>query len=142
VGRPVTSVQGLYERMTLEAFQSRLSWITVLGKRENFRRAFAGFDPGRVAAFTEDDVARLLCDPGIIRNRAKITAAIENARLVVDLGPKFQSWCSAIGWSAARGRAQGSGAPSHRSQSLWREPLKARGFRFFGPTTAYAMMQA
>jgi DNA-3-methyladenine glycosylase I len=97
VGRPVTSVQGFYERMTLEAFQSGLSWITVLGKRENFRRAFAGFDPGRVAAFTEDDVTRLLCDPGIIRNRAKITAAIENARLVVDLGPKFQSWCSAIG---------------------------------------------
>jgi DNA-3-methyladenine glycosylase I len=84
----------------------------------------------------------MLSDPGIIRNRAKITAAIENARLVVDLGRSLQSWCSAIGWSAARGRAQGSGAPPHRSQSPWREPLKARGFRFFGPITAYAMMQA
>ena len=88
-GRPVSSVQGLYERMTLEAFQSGLSWITILRKRENFRRAFAGFRPERVAAFTEDDIARLLSDPGIVRNRAKITAAIENARLVVDLGPRF-----------------------------------------------------
>ena len=141
-GRPVTSVQGLYERMTLEAFQSGLSWTTVLRKRENFRRAFAGFDPGRVAAFTEDDVARLLCDPGIIRNRAKITAPIETLGSLSILVRSFQSWCSAIGWSAARGRAQGSGAPFHRSQSPWREPLKARGLRFFGPTAAYAMMQA
>ena len=86
-GKPVTNVQGIYERMTLEAFQSGLSWITILRKRENFRRAFAGFQPEGVSAFTEDDIARLLSDPGIVRNRAKITAAIENARLVVDLGP-------------------------------------------------------
>ena len=88
-GKPVTSVQGIYERMTLEAFQSGLSWITILRKRENFRRAFAEFRPEGVSAFTEDDVARLLSDPGIVRNRAKITAAIANARLVVDLGPQF-----------------------------------------------------
>ncbi|HKN44710.1 MAG TPA: DNA-3-methyladenine glycosylase I, partial [Propionibacteriaceae bacterium] len=88
-GKSVTSVQGIYERMTLEAFQSGLSWITILRKRENFRRAFAGFQPEAVSAFTEDDIARLLSDAGIVRNRAKITAAIENARLVVDLGPKF-----------------------------------------------------
>ncbi|HEY6684528.1 MAG TPA: DNA-3-methyladenine glycosylase I [Propionibacteriaceae bacterium] len=106
-GRPVTSVQGLYERMTLEAFQSGLSWITVLRKRENFRRAFAGFDPGRVAAFTEDDVARLLDDPGIIRHCAKITAAIENARLVVDLGPKFAELV--LGYRVVRPPAAGPG---------------------------------
>ncbi|HEX6758920.1 MAG TPA: DNA-3-methyladenine glycosylase I, partial [Propionibacteriaceae bacterium] len=88
-GRPVSTVQGLYERMTLEAFQSGLSWITILRKRENFRRAFAGFQPERVAAFTEDDIERLLSDPGIVRNRAKIAAAIQNARLVVDLGPRY-----------------------------------------------------
>jgi DNA-3-methyladenine glycosylase I len=111
--RPVTSVQGLYERMTLEAFQSGLSWITVLRKRENFRRAFAGFDPGRVAAFTEDDVARLLCDPGIIRNRAKITAAIENARLVVDLGPNFSELVLGYPVVGRPRPAQGSGAPPH-----------------------------
>jgi len=82
-GRPVTSVQGLYERMTLEAFQSGLSWTTVLRKRENFRRAFAGFDPGRVAAFTEDDVARRYPKP------RQNYGSHRNARLVVDLGPKF-----------------------------------------------------
>src|SRR5215207_9718676 len=128
--------------MILEAFQSGLSWITVLGKRENFRRAFAAFDPERVAAFTEDDVARLLCDPGIIRNRAESRQPSKTPGSLSILARSFQSWCSAIGWSAARGRAQGSGAPPHRSQSPWREPLKARGSRLFGPITAYAMMQA
>jgi DNA-3-methyladenine glycosylase I len=88
-GRPVSTLQGLYERMTLEAFQAGLSWITILRKRENFRRAFAGFWPERVAAFADHDIERLLNDPGIVRNRAKIMAAIENARLVVDLGPRF-----------------------------------------------------
>jgi DNA-3-methyladenine glycosylase I len=96
-GQPVTSVQGLYERMTLEAIKSGLSWTTVLRKRENFRRAFAGFDPGRAAAFAEDDVARLLCDPGVIRNHAKITAAIETPGSLSILARNFQSWCSAIG---------------------------------------------
>jgi DNA-3-methyladenine glycosylase I len=141
-GRPVTTVQGIYERMTLEAFQSGLSWITVLRKRENFRRAFAGFQPELVSAFTEDDVARLLSDPGIIRNRAKITAAVGNARLVVDLGPRFAELV--LKYRLVRRSRPGPGesrATSPESVGLARE-LKALGFRFFGPTTAYAMMQA
>src|SRR4029450_13828740 len=88
-GRPVSTVQGLYERMTLEAFQSGLSWITILRKRENFQRAFADFQPERVAAFTEDDIERLLSDPGIVRNRAKITPSSTTALLVADLGARF-----------------------------------------------------
>jgi len=141
-GRPVTTGQGIYERMTLEAFQSGLSWITVLRKRENFRRAFAGFQPKIVAHFTEDDVARLLSDPGIIRNRAKITAAIENARLVVDLGPRFAELVLEHRVVGRHRPGPGeSRATSPESVALARE-LKALGFRFFGPTTAYAMMQA
>jgi DNA-3-methyladenine glycosylase I len=141
-GRPVASVQGIYERMTLEAFQSGLSWITVLRKLENFRRAFASFQPELVAAFTEDDVTRLLNDSGIIRNRAKITAVIENARLVVDLGPKFAELVLSyrvVG--RPRPDPEESRATSPESVAMARE-LKRLGFRFFGPTTAYAMMQA
>jgi DNA-3-methyladenine glycosylase I len=141
-GRPVASVQGIYERMTLEAFQSGLSWITILRKRENFRRAFAEFQPERVSAFTEADVARLLSDTGIVRNRAKITAAIENAQRVVDLGPKFPE--IVLGYRVVgrpRPGAEDWRATSPESVAMARE-LKALGFRFFGPTTAYAMMQA
>jgi DNA-3-methyladenine glycosylase I len=141
-GRPVTTVHGIYERMTLEAFQSGLSWITILRKRENFRRAFADFQPEKVAAFTEDDVARLLSDPGIVRNRAKITAAVENARLVVDLGSSFAELI--IGYRVVDRPRPGPGesrATSAESVAMARE-LKKLGFRFFGPTTAYAMMQA
>jgi len=141
-GRPVASVQGIYERMTLEAFQSGLSWITILRKRENFRRAFAEFQPERVSAFTEDDVARLLSDTGIVRNRAKITAAIENARRVVDLGPRFAE--IVLGYRVVGRPRPGAGdwrATSPESVAMARA-LKALGFRFFGPTTAYAMMQA
>jgi len=141
-GRPVASVQGIYERMTLEAFQSGLSWITILRKRENFRHAFAQFQPERVSAFTEADVARLLSDTGIVRNRAKITAAIENARRVVDLGPKFAE--IVLGYRVVGRPRPGAGdwrATSPESVAMARA-LKALGFRFFGPTTAYAMMQA
>ncbi len=141
-GKPVDSVSGLYERMTLEAFQSGLAWITILRKRENFRRAFAGFQPELVANFGEDDIARLLSDPGIVRNRAKITAAIENARLVVDLGPTFADLI--LSYRVIDRPRPGAGerrATSPESTALARE-LKAKGFRFFGPTTAYAMMQA
>jgi DNA-3-methyladenine glycosylase I len=141
-GKPVTNVQGLYERMTLEAFQAGLSWITILRKRENFRRAFADFQPERVAAFTEHDIARLLTDPGIVRNRIKITAAIENARRVVDLGPKFAETVLGYRVVGQQRPAPGEGrATSPESVAMARE-LKALGFRFFGPTTAYAMMQA
>jgi DNA-3-methyladenine glycosylase I len=141
-GRPVASVQGLFERMTLEAFQSGLSWITILRKRENFRRAFAGFLPETVSAFTEDDVARLLSDPGIVRNRAKITAAIENARLVVELGQKFAELV--LGYRVVGRPRPAAGewrSTSPESVAMARD-LKGLGFRFFGPTTAYAMMQA
>jgi DNA-3-methyladenine glycosylase I len=141
-GRPVSSVQGLYERMTLEAFQSGLSWITILRKRENFRRAFAGFRPEQVADFTEADIQRLLSDPGIVRNRAKIVAAIQNARLVVDLGPRFAEIVLSyrvIG--RPRPTAGEWRATSPESIGMARE-LKGLGFRFIGPTTAYATMQA
>jgi DNA-3-methyladenine glycosylase I len=141
-GKPVVTLQGIYERMTLEAFQSGLSWITILRKRENFRRAFAAFQPELVSAFTEEDVARLLSDPGIVRNRAKIAAAIENARLVVDLGPRFVELV--LGYRVAGRPRPGPGdsrATSPESVAMARD-LKRLGFRFFGPTTAYAMMQA
>jgi len=141
-GRPVSTVQGLYERMTLEAFQSGLSWITILRKRENFRRAFAGFRPEQVADFTEADIQRLLSDPGIVRNRAKIVAAIQNARLVVDLGPRFAEIVLSY---RVIGRPRPAGgewrATSPESIGMARE-LKGLGFRFIGPTTAYATMQA
>lgn len=141
-GKPVVTLQGIYERMTLEAFQSGLSWITILRKRENFRRAFAAFQPELVSAFTEEDVARLLSDPGIVRNRAKIAAAIENARLVVDLGPRFVELV--LGYRVVGRQRPGPGdsrATSPESVAMARD-LKRLGFRFFGPTTAYAMMQA
>lgn len=141
-GRPVTTGQGIYERMTLEAFQSGLSWITILRKRENFRRAFADFQPALVSAFTEDDVTRLLSDPGIVRNRAKIMAAIENARLVVDLGPRFSELILSYRVEGRlRPGPEERRATSPESVALARQ-LKGLGFRFFGPTTAYAMMQA
>jgi DNA-3-methyladenine glycosylase I len=141
-GKPVSTVQGLYERMTLEAFQSGLSWITILRKRENFRRAFAGFWPERVAAFTTGDVERLLSDPGIVRNRAKIAAAIENARLVVDLGSSFAEIVLSYRVIGRPRPVAGEWrATSPESIAMARE-LKDLGFRFIGPTTAYATMQA
>lgn len=141
-GRPISTMQGLYERLTLEAFQSGLSWITVLRKRENFRRAFAGFQPERVADFDEDDIQRLLSDPGIIRNRAKIAAAIQNARLVVDLGPRFAELVLSYRVIGRPRPAAGEWrATSPESVGMARE-LKRLGFRFIGPTTAYATMQA
>ena len=124
-GRPVSTVQGLYERMTLEAFQSGLSWITILRKRENFRRAFAGFRPERVAAFTDTDIGRLLSDPGIVRNRAKIAAAIENARLVVDLGARFAEIVLGYRVIGRPRPREGSCVPLHQSQSQWRTSSRA-----------------
>jgi DNA-3-methyladenine glycosylase I len=141
-GKPVSTVQGLYERMTLEAFQSGLSWITILRKRENFRRAFAGFWPERVAAFTTGDIERLLSDPGIVRNRAKIAAAIENARLVVDFGSRFAEIVLSYRVIGRPRPVAGEWrATSPESVAMARE-LKDLGFRFIGPTTAYATMQA
>ena len=141
-GQPVTDVVGLYERLSLEAFQSGLSWITILRKRESFRSAFAGFDPQTVAQFDEDDVARLMADPGIVRNRAKIDATIANAQVVVELGDRFPK----LIWShQVVGRPRPTGADwratSPESVALARG-LKRTGIRFVGPTTAYALMQA
>jgi DNA-3-methyladenine glycosylase I len=141
-GRPVTSVQGLYERLTLEAFQSGLSWITILRKRESFRRAFAGFDPVVVAAFDAGDEERLLADAGIVRNRAKIEAAIGNARVVAELGQGFADLVlSHQVLNRPRPTAEDWRATSPESVAL-SKALRAAGIRFVGPTTAYALMQA
>ena len=147
-GRPVTDERGLYERMSLEAFQSGLSWLTILRKREAFRAAFAGFDPDAVARFGRADVERLLGDAGIVRNRAKIEATIANARATVALradGPTLPE----LVWERYRPppRPQPprtfADVPSRTPETvaLARE-LKRRGFRFVGPTTLYALMQA
>ena len=140
--------RGLYERLCLEAFQSGLSWLTILRKREAFRAAFAGFEIDRVAAFGSGDVKRLLADEGIVRNRAKIEAAIANARAVAELRDEGESLAAAD--LVVSRPTPGIAAPrsyddvpstTPESKALARE-LKRRGFRFVGPTTAYALMQA
>jgi len=142
-GRPVTSVSGLYERLSLEAFQSGLAWITILRKREGFRAAFAGFQPDRVARFGPADVERLMNDPGIVRNRAKIEATIANARVVESLGEDFAQLILAHG-DRDRPRPTGDGAVRATAPEsvAMATALKASGIRFVGPTTAYALMQA
>ncbi len=140
-GWPVASVAGLYERLTLEAFQSGLAWITILRKREGFRRAFAGFEPEVVAGFDEDDRARLLADAGIVRNVAKVDAAIANARVVADLGERFVDLVWSFRTASPRPRPDEPRAVTPESTALARA-LKAEGIRFVGPTTAYALMQA
>jgi DNA-3-methyladenine glycosylase I len=145
-GFPVLDEHGLYERMTLEAFQSGLSWRTVLLKRPAFREAFADFDPDAVAAFGDADVERLLADAGIIRNRAKIEAAIANARATVELRAAGEPLDAVIRAHAPDRRDPPSAwhdVPSKTPETvaLARE-LKRRGFRFVGPTTLYALMQA
>jgi DNA-3-methyladenine glycosylase I len=142
-GRPVRSETGLYEKLCLEAFQSGLSWRTVLNKRPGFRKAFADFDVNAVAAFGDDDVARLMADAAIVRNRAKILAAITNARATVELDGTLPD----VVWSHApargAGRAAMSDVPGTSPESVaLSKTLKKRGFVFVGPTTAYAMMQA
>ncbi|MDQ1617361.1 MAG: DNA-3-methyladenine glycosylase [Actinomycetota bacterium] len=142
-GRPMHGDPALFERLSLEAFQSGLSWLTILRKRPAFRAAFADFDPARVAAFGARDVRRLLADSGIVRNRAKIDAAVANARALLDL----EDGLDALLWSFApdRHRAPRTTAdiPSTSPESTaMAKELKRRGFRFVGPTTAYALMQA
>ncbi len=144
-GRPVLDERGLYERLCLEGFQSGLSWLTILRKRENFRDAFAGFDAAAVARFGDRDIERLLGDAGIIRHRGKIEAAIANARATLALresGTPLQE----LVWSFR------SDGPAPRTNADWRshtpesvelsKRLRAAGFRFVGPTTVYAAMQA
>jgi DNA-3-methyladenine glycosylase I len=146
-GRPVRDERGLYERMVLEGFQSGLSWLTILRKRDNFRAAFANFDIEAVAKFGDRDVHRLLGDAGIVRHRGKIEAAIANAKAAAEMHAKGES-LSELVWSfAPDGRRRAPRSPEDlpaitpESTALSKE-LKKRGFRFVGPTTAYATMQA
>jgi DNA-3-methyladenine glycosylase I len=142
-GVPVTGVVGLFERLSLEAFQSGLSWITILRKREAFRAAFLGFDPARVAAFGESDVARLMADPGIVRNRAKISATVDNARVVAGLGEEFARVILRYAEpDHPRPSAGGDVRASSPGSVAMAKELKRAGIRFVGPTTAYALMQA
>jgi DNA-3-methyladenine glycosylase I len=142
-GRAVDTVQGLYERLTLEAFQSGLAWITILRKRDAFRRAFAGFDPIRVAGYDADDVERLMADAGIVRNRAKIEAAIHNARVVADWGQGFADLVLGHAQPDRPRPVSSDQVPASTPESVaLARGLKKHGIRFFGPTTAYATMQA
>ena len=142
-GRPVRDDAGLFERLSLEAFQSGLSWLTILRKREGFRSAFAGFDIEAVARYGPDDVTRLLADTAIVRNRAKIEAVIGNARAALAL----PGGLAALVWSYAGGQEKApvtlADIPSSTpgSKALSKE-LRKHGFSFTGPATAYATLQA
>jgi DNA-3-methyladenine glycosylase I len=146
-GRPVRDERGLYERMVLEGFQSGLSWLTILRKRENFRAAFANFDVDTVAGFGERDVKRLLGDAGIVRHRGKIEAAIQNARAAAAMHAAGESLADLVWSYAPTGRRrvprslEDLPALTPESTALSKD-LKKRGLRFVGPTTAYATMQA
>ncbi|GAA1548039.1 DNA-3-methyladenine glycosylase I [Kribbella lupini] len=143
-GQVIRDDRGLYERMTLEGFQSGLSWITILRKRENFRRAFAGFDPEVVAAYGEDDRARLMSDAGIVRNRLKVNAAIVNARALLELEPgEFTEFLWSFRPEQQHVPKTLADVPATTPESIaMAKGLKKKGFVFVGPTTAYALMQA
>lgn len=145
-GVAVTDEQGVFERLSLEAFQSGLSWVTVLRKRPAFREAFAGFDPDAVAAFDEADVERLMANEGIIRNHAKILATIDNARATVALRETGTTLAELV-WSF---RPENQELPTSLEEVPTTSPeslslskaLKAAGFRWVGPTTMFALMEA
>ena len=147
-GVPSHDDRHLFEMLVLEGAQAGLSWITVLRKREHYRRVFADFDAERVARYTDEDVARLLADPGIVRNRLKVEAAIANARAVLAARERFGS-LDALVWRFVEGMPQEGArraladvpAATAESQAMSRE-LKRLGFRFVGPTVCYAFMQA
>lgn len=147
-GRPVTDDARLYEKLCLEGFQSGLSWLVILRKRAGFRRAFADFEPSRVAAFGDADVERILGDPSVVRHRGKIEAAIANARATEEVAARYGSLSSFV-WRfepARRGRPAPrslSQVPSGSPESVaLAEALRTCGFRYVGPTTAYAAMQS
>ncbi|MDQ6875168.1 MAG: DNA-3-methyladenine glycosylase I [Actinomycetota bacterium] len=142
-GVPLRGDDAMFERLSLEAFQSGLSWLTILRKRPAFRAAFAGFCIDAVAAFDAADVERLLADPGIVRNRAKVAATIANARVARALDGGLSNLMWSFAPTAHRRPATPGQAPSTspEAQALARE-LKRRGFTFVGPTTSYALMQA
>ena len=143
-GTPLRGDDALFERLCLEAFQSGLSWITILRKRPAFRAAFAGFAIDAVAAFTDDDEARLMADAGIVRNRAKIAAAVRNARAAQDLPEGLSELLWSFAPDGPRARpATLADVPGDEPESVaMAKELKRRGFVFVGPTTAYALMQA
>jgi DNA-3-methyladenine glycosylase I len=143
-GRPLHGERELFERLSLEAFQSGLSWLVILRKREAFRAAFCQFDVDAVAEFGDEDVTRLLADSAIVRNRAKIVSTIANARAVRSAIPEG---LDALLWSFAparhaRPRTVADIPASSPESAAMAEELKRRGLRFVGPTTAYALMQA
>lgn len=145
-GRPVIDDDGLFERLCLEGFQSGLSWLTILRKRERFRAAFANFSIGAVARFGDSDIDRLMGDEGIVRNRRKIEAAVHNARAAISLMNEHGSFAGFI-WSFAPRRRRAPRAladvPASTEESkALAKSLKRHGFRFVGPTTVYALMQA
>ncbi len=143
-GRPLTTDQAMFERLTLEAFQSGLSWLVILRKRDAFRKAFDDFEIATVAGYDASDVERLLADSGIVRNRAKIEASIGNARAALDLDGGLLTYLTK---AAPRGRRKAprtlADVPPQtpESQALAKD-LRKRGFRFVGPTTLYALFQA
>ena len=145
-GVPSRDRRHLFELLTLEGAQAGLSWTTILRKRDGYREAFAGFEPERVAAFGPDDVDRLMLDAGIIRNRAKIEATIDNARAILALEQSGIDFVDHL-WSFVGGRpiqrASDAGAPAETAESnAMSRDLKRRGFRFVGPTVLYAFMQS
>jgi len=144
-GVPEHDSRVLWETLMLKGFQAGLAWITVLRKREAFREAFAGFDPVKVARFTESDVLRLLDNPGIIRSRAKIEATIKGARIFCDMADRAEDF-SALCWSFSDGQVlRGDGRTLPASSPLSAQistEMKRRGFKFVGPTIVYAWMQA
>ena len=145
-GFPVLDERGLFEKLALEAFVSGLSWRTILAKRDAFRAAFAGFHPDAVASFGDADVERLLADPGIVRNRAKIEATLANARSTVGLraaGEPLEALVRAHAPHPRKPPATWADVPATVPETVaLARDLKRRGFRFVGPTTLYALMQA
>lgn len=148
-GVPEFDSRALYEKLTLDGFQAGLSWITILRKRENFRKAFHNFDPHRIARYTGRDIDRLLQNAGIIRSRAKIDAAIKGARLWIEIEEKEPGGFSELIWKHVDGRPQTNRfkstdqvpAQTEMSEGLAKE-LKQRGFKFCGPVISYAFAQA
>lgn len=146
-GVPVGDDQKLFEKLVLEGFQSGLSWLTILRKRETFRKAFHGFDAKKIVRYGDKDIARLLADPGIIRNRLKVEATISNARALLDL--QSRQSLGAFLWNFVDGRpiinqhrSHGDVPPQTDLSAKISKALKAEGFRFVGPTTVYAFLQS
>ncbi len=147
-GVPVRDDLRLFEFLTLEAAQAGLSWYTVLRKRENYRKAFAGFDPAKVARFSDAKIEKLLLDPGIIRNRAKVVAAVHNARRFLEVQKEFGSFAAYM-WGFTGGKPKVNALKAHKDyrptspeSDAMSADLRKRGFKFVGSTICYAHMQA